>query len=427
MAFFGASLVKELGRLRNDPWRVAYWVVIPVVLGGLLSAIAGGPGGGQGLSPTPVVVVDEDGTLVSRLFAAALGQGGMAEVLEVVSVPDADSARQRVVDGKASAALIVPSGFQTAVLQETSAELLVVTNPAEQIRPKIAVDVVEILTDLVFYAHRILGEEIRSIVTASDTEEGSPADPFVADVSVRINQALRRVEGLLLPPRLRVETASAAPADPEVPGEASSPADDPVPIAFYFLPGVVLMGLVFMAAGLSEDFWREREGGTLRRYRTTPRGLAALVLAKTSMAALAALGLSVVLLGLGTLIYGHGVGAIPGALLWCVLVAVVFFLGMGALQLVASSPRAGSVVVNLMLFPLLMIGGSFFPFQAMPDVLVAVGRWTPNGIVVRRVESILLGRSAPGVEFELTVLLTLAVVFASVVVLRLRRVDGGSA
>jgi ABC-type multidrug transport system permease subunit len=100
---------------------------------------------------------------------------------------------------------------------------------------------------------------------------------------------------------------------------------------------------------------------------------------------------------------------------------------MGALQLVASSPRAGSVVVNLMLFPLLMIGGSFFPFQAMPDVLVAVGRWTPNGIVVRRVESILLGRSAPGVEVELTVLLTLAVVFASVVVLRLRRVDGGSA
>lgn len=447
MGFFLAGVSKELRRLARDPWRVSFWLAIPLVLGGLLGGVMGGfGGGGGGLAPTRVVLVDDDDSMVSGLFAGALGSGGMSEVLEVLTADDEATARARVVDGDASAALVLPGGFQSAVLQETPLELPLFVSPAERIRPRIARDVIEVMTDAVFYAHRILGTEIRTIVDAAGDDAGEMDATAVAALSVTIHDALGRIEPWAFPPRLRVEAIAPPVTDAEGPGhdadaapgtggtdldaDAAPPtaaASDDVPVGFLFLPGVILMGLVLMAGGMSEDFWRERRQGTLRRIRTSPRAVAELLVAKTVVSALIAFVLSAVLLVLGSLIYGRGLSAIPAAVGWCVLAGVVFFLLMSALQLVSTSPRAGSVMVNVFTFPLLMIGGSFFPFEAMPDVLVAIGRWTPNGLVVQRVGATLLDRPAPGVPLELAALIGLGVVLGAFVAVRLGRVEGGTA
>jgi len=450
MGFLVAGVGKELRRLARDPWRAVFWFLIPLVLGGLLGGVMGGIGGGSGgLAPTRLVLVDADDSLVSGLFAGALGNGGLAEVLEVVTEEDEVLARSRVTGGDASAALVIPAGFQSAVLAETPLELPLYVSPAERIRPRIARDVVEVMADAVYYAHRILGTEIRAIVDGAASGSEAWDDASVAGLSVTIRQAIERIEPWVAPPVLRVETGptdddpaaddvaaaggdvaegAAVEADAaggEGDGSGADVAD--VPVAFLFLPGVILMGLVFMAGGMSEDFWHERRQGTLRRLATTPRATVELLLAKTVVSGLVALVLSLVLLLLGSLVYGRGLTAIPAALSWCVLAGVVFFLLMSALQLVASSPRAGSVMVNVFTFPLLMIGGSFFPFEAMPDVLVAVGRWTPNGLVVKRVGATLLDRTEPGAPVELLVLVLLGFLLAVLVTLRLRRVEGGPA
>jgi ABC-type multidrug transport system permease subunit len=43
-----------------------------------------------------------------------------------------------------------------------------------------------------------------------------------------------------------------------------------------------------------------------------------------------------------------------------------------------------------LVFPLIMIGGSFFPFEAMPAWMVSVGRLTPNGWALQQLKAILL-------------------------------------
>ncbi len=43
-----------------------------------------------------------------------------------------------------------------------------------------------------------------------------------------------------------------------------------------------------------------------------------------------------------------------------------------------------------------MLGGSFFPFEAMPGWMASVGRWTPNGIVLERFKAVLLGGADVG-------------------------------
>jgi ABC-type multidrug transport system permease subunit len=50
-----------------------------------------------------------------------------------------------------------------------------------------------------------------------------------------------------------------------------------------------------------------------------------------------------------------------------------------------SNARLGgplSPISLVIIFPLLMMGGSFFPLDVLPDWLAAIGRLSPNGYVV---------------------------------------------
>jgi ABC-type multidrug transport system permease subunit len=68
---------------------------------------------------------------------------------------------------------------------------------------------------------------------------------------------------------------------------------------------------------------------------------------------------------------------------------------MTAIQLSASSQRGASLVTNVVLFPILMLGGAFFPFETMPDWMAAVGRWTPNGFALVEFKWLLAGGLEP--------------------------------
>jgi ABC-type multidrug transport system permease subunit len=47
------------------------------------------------------------------------------------------------------------------------------------------------------------------------------------------------------------------------------------------------------------------------------------------------------------------------------------------------------------MFPLMMIGGSFFPFESMPKWMATVGSWTPNGWMLVKLKAILLNQAEP--------------------------------
>ncbi len=55
-------------------------------------------------------------------------------------------------------------------------------------------------------------------------------------------------------------------------------------------------------------------------------------------------------------------------------------------------PRAAdSSCSSMIVFPLMMIGGSFFPLEVMPAWMARIGRWTPNGLGVAQLKEILFG------------------------------------
>jgi ABC-type multidrug transport system permease subunit len=69
------------------------------------------------------------------------------------------------------------------------------------------------------------------------------------------------------------------------------------------------------------------------------------------------------------------------SMLFVVSAGVGFFAWFAALQMLFSTQKGASLLTMIVLFPLMMMGGSFFPLDALPNWLADIGRMSPNGFV----------------------------------------------
>lgn len=381
-----ATAYKDLRRYALDPAALAMWLGIPVLIGGLFIMIMGG--GDEG--PTPnvhVLIADEDDSFGSRLLLGMFDQQRTESMFHAERV-EQSAGRERLDRGEASALLVIPEGFAEAVLREEPTKLVLVTNPSQRIGPSIVEALLELLQEAVFYAHRLIGPEVREIADQALEGEGV-SNATVARWSVSFHQTGQRLERYLSPPVIELETVTPKAEEPE-PANASS-----VPFSFYFLPGMLLMGLLFAAQGLSDDVWKEREAGTLRRIVSTPLGITWFMVGKVAACSVILAGLALIILALGFWYFELPWLRLPLAIVWSTGIGVLLTALMMPVQVFASSHRGASVLSFLVVFPLMMLGGSMFPFEIMPDWLANIGRFTPNGWALLQLKAILLDQQGP--------------------------------
>lgn len=377
MRFILTAAGKDLRRRLADPAALAIWIGIPLVLGALMSIVLG-----DGDAPRArVLVADLDQTVSSRLLVAAAGNGGETIPFDIEAVA-LDDGRRRMDDGEASALLVLPAGFQESILRDRPAAIEVVTNPAERILPGMIEETLEILVEAVFYGQRLFGPVLGRL--ADGAAAGPPSNADVAALSVEINERLSRLQDLVIPPVISLEVRLERPDD--------GPRLD---FGQLFLPGIVFMSFLFIAQGMSVDIWQEKTRGTLRRTLATPQPAYRLLAGK-----IAAGGTLMAVIGLAALAaavpaFGISWARVPLALAWCVFAGTALIAYMTLLQTLASGQRGGEMLSTVVVMPLMMIGGSFFPFDVMPAWMVAIGQWTPNGLAVLRLKDVLYGTPAP--------------------------------
>jgi ABC-type multidrug transport system permease subunit len=372
MRFVYVATLKDLRRRLADPAALAIWIGIPLVLAGMLNFISGTGGD----APRAILlIVDEDKTTLSGLIPAAARQGNAPIDAETVTL---EEGRRLIDGGDASALLVIPAGFQNAVLGRGSATLQLVTNPAQRILPLMVQQPLEILVDGAFYAQRLFGEPIRRI--ADGQTQGPPADADIASIAVEINRQITALQGSLLPPVISVTVKTDNPS-----------ATPPLNFGQLFLPGMFFMSFLFVAQGMSADVWDEKREGTLRRLLTTPQTAGRLLLGKL----LAGLVMTAIIALIGLLAavawFGLAWSRVPLALVWCVFASGALIALLTLLHIAGGSQRGGEMLSSVVVFPLMMLGGSFFPFEAMPAWMAAAGRWTPNGLAVARLKELLYG------------------------------------
>ena len=370
MTFLLATFKKDIARWRQDRTAILIWLGIPFMIGGLITAMMdrGDDSGPMGT----LLIADLDDTLVSGFIAGAFSQDELAALLGVKKVTQAEGT-ELIEAGEASGFLTIPEGFQDAFLNDTPVTLTLKTNPSQTILPGIIEDVTGVLLDAGFYLQVAFGPEIAKLKDSVSSDQQS--DLFVSTLAVQMNQKMETLVPKLFPPLLDVVIVE-------------PPAAEPQPdIALLFLPGMVLMALMFASQGLSADYWREREGGTLRRLVSTPGLLSRFVVGKALAAGLMMALLGGVTLFVGFLYHELAWSKFLPSIIWIMLSGVALFAWFAALQMLMPTAKASNLLTSLIVFPLLMMGGSFFPLDALPDWLAAIGRLSPNGFMVDKLSA----------------------------------------
>jgi ABC-2 type transport system permease protein len=192
--------------------------------------------------------------------------------------------------------------------------------------------------------------------------------------------------------------------------------------AALFFPSMLSMAVWMIANALAGEIWKERALGALRRIAVMPVRMAGFLAGKLLSAALvfacvAGTGL-VAVRWLG----GVPIASLPAAVLWLMLAGTAFYLLLLLVSMSASTQRGANMLGNLVMFPLALVGGCFFPFEVMPAWMASIGRLTPTGWVVTRFSMILDGSVQPAALATAVAGLVAASALAFMVTLvRLRR------
>jgi len=378
------------------------WLGIPLFLVTIMYTFFGTePPKPQGL----LLIADEDETFISRALATVYSQGKLGEMIKTEKVKQ-PAGRERMEKGDASALLIIPKGFGDAFLDNKPFRIPLVTNPSFRIMPRLIEESLAIMFDGAHYLQRIAGDEIRSVGRAD-----RPSDLQVTETSLRFKRISESLRRYLDPRLIDLET--------EISSAERKPAKS---FGAMFFPSMLFLSFLFIAQGIAMDLWKERTQGALRRFVSTPSSLGSWLGGKLLAAAM----VFVIVTCLGMLcahtLLNLNIDHFVPAFLWACGSALGLLVFMMLLVIYAPSERGAGVICNLVTFPLMASGGSFFPFDLMPENIASIGRLTPNGWSLMKFQQILDGKAGGGeLAIAFGALLVFLALASTIVSLRLRR------
>ena len=178
-------------------------------------------------------------------------------------------------------------------------------------------------------------------------------------------------------------------------------------------PGVVGMGILFTSIFSGIGLLWDRQFGFLKETLVAPVPRLQIMAGRTLGGATIAMIQGILVLTV-CMIAGfrpHGVAAVPLALLFMALTAIVF-AALGTV--IGSSLRdmqGFQLIMNFLVMPIFFLSGALFPLTNLPAALTVATRLDPMAYGVDGLRGALIGLSQIGVATDLTVLVVVASAF----------------
>src|SRR5580698_8719048 len=185
------------------------------------------------------------------------------------------------------------------------------------------------------------------------------------------------------------------------------------PLIFFFIfgqlmhadqGGVIVMvvtmvlTLGILASGLFGAGMRivsDREQNILRRFKVAPISPATLLVASMVTALVNYIPVTFMILLLARTVYGMPAVAHPLSLYIFVLIGVMAFRAIGGIVgSVANSMQESQIIVQLLYFPMLFLGGATFPIGIMPAWLQSAAQFIPTTYLSTGLNAILTGNES---------------------------------
>jgi ABC-2 type transport system permease protein len=399
---------KDLLIVLKDKGALAVYFLMPLLFASLLGMAFGNVANEERTIEIAILVVDLDSGTYGQMLSDGLHG---AEVLQVEEVSDATTADQRVAEGEAAAALVIPADFSTRIDAGEPAQVTIIKDPTQ---PE-AASIVAGIANQAMAEVGMLGElryGIHAVLAQAPDYDQAPPELVQALEAQTLGAMWTQVQQMRQNPVIAVESEAVAGAEEVQPW-------DPVS---YYIPSFAVAFAFFLIGMMGQTLLREKEEGTFRRLMSSPMPRSAVISGKM-LAYMTIVFLQVlVLFGVGYALFKMRLGESPLALLLMTLALSLASASLGMLlgALCTTSKQADRLGMVLG-FVLLVLGGSIFPLFRAEGLIGTVSRLTPSAWGIEGYMGIIadgwtLADAAPNI----LILCGFAVVFLAIAVWRFR-------
>ncbi len=163
----------------------------------------------------------------------------------------------------------------------------------------------------------------------------------------------------------------------------------------YFVPS--MLGLSVMQVGIfaAIPLVADREKLILKRLAATPLRRWQLVGSNVLMRLLIALVQSVIIVGVGSMLFGVEItGSIALTVVFVILGAVAFLALGYVVASFAKTEDSANGMTSVIQFPMMFLSGTFFPIDSMPDFLQGIARIIPLTYLSDALRQVMVGGAA---------------------------------
>lgn len=384
----------------EDRSTIVFYLILPLVFTVIIgSALGGSSNTSTGDTRPVVIVVDVDQSALSQEFVTAL-QGSSIMRVQIGSQAEADRA---FGDDKAIGVLVIPAGFQSAVLNGQPIDLNL---QAANDNRSLAVD----------QEVRAILEQTGGAAAAAQAavSEAERIKPFANEQAKQeyFNASLKTVQGLLKNPAARLEATQPETAATVQAGEGFAQSS----------PGQLVTWVMTTLFGVAGFLVYERLTGTARRLAVMPMRNSLILSGNFAGRFVLGAVQMILMIVFGAVVLSVPWGKDPLAL---AVVLVTFGLAGTAFGLMLAtfsrtmSQAGGLSIMFAMLFAAL--GGCWWPLEITPPlyqtlVKVLPSTWAMQGLT----DIIVYGKGLSDVWLNAVVLLAFAAIYFVIGVRRLR-------
>jgi ABC-2 type transport system permease protein len=342
---------KDLKVLFKDRGQLAVVFALPLLFSLLYGGIAAGrsdsesPGGEPGLVINAYLVNEDQGPYGAQVEDVLRG----IRPLRLHASRSVDVADEKVADGQAAAAIIIPADFSARLDANQPVRVQLLKDPTQEAEAKAVAGILnEALTELSVMAEIQYG--IRAVFEKTGALEDVAPEVARAAQAQTMGAIWTGVQEMRQNPAIAVESQNLA-------GEVTDISYGAAASAF-FTPTFGTMFAFFLIGFMAESIVREKEAGSFRRLLAAPVHRGTIVAGKM-LAFVGVVYLQMLLLfGVSNVLFGMPLGESPLGLLVLTLALALPATGLGLLlgSIARTSKQAG-VIGMLLGFVLLLASG----------------------------------------------------------------------
>jgi linearmycin/streptolysin S transport system permease protein len=405
--------LKDLKLMFRDRPALTFMLLAPFLLTIGMGFVTGRfSGRSNGLSNIPVIIVNLDQQELGNALADVFNSQDLADLVEPTASSDPVAARHLIDQDKATAAIIIPTGFTNSIIPTQGTIFGANTVAPEPVQIEVYANptqptgagVIKAIVDE--FISRVEEGRVSGMTSIMQLMSSGLLDPQNTGSEARaLFQNVDQTESTAITLKTDKEGAQAVQFD----------------LLAYFAPGMALMFLMYTVSHGGRSILAERAQGTLPRLLTSPTSTVAFLGGKVLGIFFMGIAQVGILILATTMFFGLKWGD-PLGLTVLILAAVFAATGWGMLitSFARTPAQIGSVGSAIMLI-FGILGGSFISLDQLPSFVQTLSKITPNAWGLDGFTTLALGGTLPALIEPIIALLIMGTVLFGVSVVMFNR------